>query len=141
MKQIFLPLIFCFLLAATVFPQTEEARLFDEFGYINCDQYLARMQHIIIEQGNNPSHKVYFFVYEGKEKKPVYIDKKFMSYKSVFPAYGLAKEKIKSMKKWLSLQKAPLENYFFVSGGFREEFGIEAWFVPPGAGSPKPSPT
>lgn len=139
MKAAYLTIILC-LFAVSVFGQAEAARIFDEFAFINCDEYLARMENIYLEQKNNPGVKVYFIIYEGKMKMPVYKNDKVIKSKYILPQFGMAAARIRSMKKWLYLRKAARENFVFVNGGFREEFGVEIWLVPPGGESPEPTP-
>jgi hypothetical protein len=140
MKATYLTVILC-LFAVSVFSQTEASRKFDEFSFINCDEYLARMQNVYLEQKNKPNSKVYFVVYEGMIKTPIYKDGKVIKSMNILPQFGMADAKIKSMKKWLSRQKAPPENFIFVNGGFRDYFGVEIWLVPPGGDLPEPTPT
>jgi len=139
MKAKLLPVIFC-LFALSVFGQEKEARRFDEYGTIPCDEYLARAEAMIFGQASNPNSKIYVFIYEGKEKRSVY-NKGEMTYKSVLPPRGLAKAKIDSMKKYVALKKISPENYVFSNGGFREDFWVEIWLVPNGAKPPTPTPT
>ncbi|HVE56409.1 MAG TPA: hypothetical protein VNB22_06235 [Pyrinomonadaceae bacterium] len=134
-----LPVFFC-LFVLSVLGQEKEARRFDEYGTIPCDEYLARADNMIIAQKSNPDSKIYVFVYEGKEKRSVY-NKGEMTYKSVLPPRGLAKAKIDSMKKYVALKISPIESYVFANGGLREDFWVEIWVVPNGAEPPKPTPT
>lgn len=140
MKQKFLLIIVFSLLAATAFSQTGEARKIFEFGNVNCEEYLAAVD-VMIGQTNNLNSKIYVFVYEGKERRPVYKNGEFVNYKSVLPQFGLVKARIKSMKKRLTYRKSPLENYVFVNGGFRKDFGVEIWLIPNGVEPPKPTLT
>jgi hypothetical protein len=141
MKQKFLlAIIFC-LFALSVFGQTREAQKLDEFGSIPCDEYLARADTMIAAQANNPGAMIHVFIYEGKSKTPIYKKGELVSYKSSLPPFGLAKAKIDSMKKYLKRRKIPVENYVFANGGFREDFWVEIWVVPPGAEAPKPTST
>lgn len=128
-------LVICFLLLGSICSFSQEAELIDEFSYINCDEYLARMDmFVIVKAQENPNEKVYVLVYEGKEKQ--------YKRKSLLPTRGLAKAKIKSMKKYISTVRGfSLNNISFVEGGFREHLTVEIWSVPNGAEPPKPTPT
>jgi hypothetical protein len=140
MKKRFFSLALLIFLALPVCGQTPEAQKLEEFGTIHCDEYLARVDAILIGQANNPNAMIYVFIYEGKERQQIYKNGAFAGYKSVLPTYGTAKAKIESMKKYLKLRKQPVENYVFASGGFRADAGVEIWLVPPGAEPPKPTP-
>ncbi len=139
-KALFILLISLFVKFAA-FGQSPEARLFDEYGNsISCEEYLSRADAMKIEQANNPNSRIYVIVYEGKERKRDY-NSKNVTFKSVLPQYGQAAATIRTMQKRLKLNKVPIQNYIFVNGGFREQFGVEIWLVPSGAGLPKPTPT
>ncbi len=120
MKTIFLALLFCILFCISAFSQ--ETKKIDEFENINCDDYLARMDAVIIEAQNNLSSKVYILIYEGKELK--YNSRKNKT-ESVFPNFGSAKAKIRSIKTYLLLRKFPAERFTFVKAGFRENLTVE----------------
>lgn len=139
MKKIILTLVFGSLLSISGLSQ--EARKIDEFGSVQCEDYLARMDNVIVELGNNPSSRIYVFVYEGKTQRYKYRNGEDFTIESVLPQYALAKAKINSMKKLLSVRKVPIENFVLVSGGFRENFTVEFWLVPAGAKQPEPTPT
>jgi len=138
MKIKLLPIIFC-LFALPVFGQENEARKFDEFGNIPCDEYLARMDAAIVEAGNNPGGRVYVFVYEGKERRAVY--KRKGGYQTVLPTRGSAKSRIESVRKYLKRRNFDPNRFVYINGGFRENFAVEIWSVPAGAEPPKASPT
>lgn len=138
MKKL-LPFIFC-LFVLSVVGQENAARKIDVFINATCEEYLARADAMYSVQTNNPNSKIYVFVYEGKQNKPVYKNGNTTS-KSVLPPIGLATAVIQSMKARIQIRKFPLENYVFVNGGFREDFTVETWLVPPGAEPPKPTPT
>jgi hypothetical protein len=136
MKAIFSALIFCLLSGISAFAQ--EARIFDAFGPLPCDHYLSRMDVAIIQARDNPSATVYVLIYEGKESG-YNSRKKKMEYG--FPIYGSAEAKIRSIKKYLSIRKLPVNRFSFVKAGFHEETFVEIWLVPRGAPPPKPTPT
>ena len=140
MKKSISGFLFLIVCGFSVFAQAEEARMIDEFGVIPCDEYLARVDAMAIEKANNQNAQIYVFIYEGKEKIPDYNNGN-VTYKTYLPRYGLAKAKIESMKKYLEFRKFTPQNYVFANGGFREEFRVEIWLVPPGAEAPKPTPT
>jgi hypothetical protein len=141
MKAKFFIILICFaVFASSAFAQTEAVKV-EEFGYINCEEYLARMDYAINETQNNPNAIMYVLVYEGKTKRYKY--KKDGSYESVFdlPQRGLAKTRIISMKKYLAVRGFPVERFVFIEAGLRENFTIEMWLVPNGIMPPKSTPT
>jgi len=136
MKTIFLTFLFCILFCFSAFSQ--EAEQIDSFGDgITCEDYLARMDAVINQAHNNLSSNIFVLIYEGKQLKYNRKNKTEL----IFPHYGLANAKIRSVKEYLSLRNAPAERFVFVKAGFREEFMVEIWLVPAGAIPPKSTPT
>lgn len=138
--NIFSILILFVAIVFSAFAQSREPVKLDEFGSINCEDYLARMDSAIIQAANEPTSRVLVFVYEGKIQRYKYKKDGSYTIESVFPQYGLANAKIRSMKKYLAL-RALGERFVFISAGFREDFTVEIWLVPDGAKQPEPTPT
>src|SRR5687768_6522587 len=136
-KQLFVFLLALFFVF-NVSAQDKESRKIDEFENIPCDEYLMRVDAAMVEAHNNPFSTIYVLIYEGKELK--YNSRKNKT-ESVFPNFGSAKAKIRSIEKYLSIRKFPAERFEFVKAGFRENLTVEIWLVPVGATSPKPTPT
>ena len=135
MKAIFSALLFCLLSGVAAFSQ--EAQKFDEFGTLNCDDYLGRLDNTLVYARDNPTLTVYVLIYEGKLKN-AYDESKT---ESRLPTFGSADAKIRSIKKRLSYRKFPVKRFSFIKAGFREYASVEIWFAPPGASPPKPTPT
>lgn len=138
--------LFSFLLLISfsiiVSAQTLEAQKIDEFGNVNCEGYLARMDNALLTAMNDPTSKIYVFVYEGNLTKSKYDSNgKAIGFESSLPQMGLAKARISSMKKYLKMKKIPQEKFVFVEAGFLENFKVELWNMPDGATPPKPTPT
>jgi hypothetical protein len=142
MKVKFLAGLICLItFSLSAMAQAREAEKFVEFGSITCEEYLARMDVAMTQVDNNPNLKAFVFVYEGKTQRYKYKKDESHTIVSVFPQYGLANAKIRSMKKYLSIRGFPSERFMFVKAGFRENFTVEIWFVPDGVREPEPSPT
>jgi hypothetical protein len=136
MKSLAVTMFLCILFSLSAFSQ--EAQKIDEFENTPCDEYLGRIDVTIIQARDNSSSTVYVLIYEGKELK--YNPRKNKT-ELVFPNYGQAKAKIRSIKKYLASRKFPVKRYSFVQAGFRENLTVEIWLVPQGAMPPKPTPT
>lgn len=137
MKKIIFALFFCNLFCIAAFSQ--EAVKVDEFDNPSCEDYLVRMDNIGIASVDEPTAKVYVFVYEGRE---LVFNARKKDFQLLLPTYGQAKSKIKSMKERLSFFRGySIKNFVFIKGGFRENLAVEFWIVPKGANPPKPSPT
>lgn len=131
--------VLCFLLLGSICSFSQEAQIIDEFSNNVCDEYLMRMDNMLIKASANPNSTIYIFVYEGKENDQLH---RKDTRKLFFPAIGSAKAKIESMKKYISnVKKLSLENFSFVEAGFRENSTVVFWLVPNGAEPPKPEST
>jgi hypothetical protein len=117
---------------------SQESTKFDEFGRIPCDEYLAIMDEAIQRASEDPTAKVYFFVYEGKVVGTVGNTKRQTV---VYPYPASAKAKIRSMKKLVSVRKAPIQDFEFIDGGYRDAPAVEIWLVPHSAVPPRATPT
>jgi hypothetical protein len=139
--KFFAGLIVLVVSALPAFSQSNGSSKIDEFGSVNCEDYLARMDTIIIQALNNPTARVFVFVYEGKIQRYKYKRDGSYTTESVLPQYGLAKAKIRSMKKYVQLKHFSTERFVFVKAGFREDFTVEIWLSPADVEQPKPTPT
>jgi hypothetical protein len=133
-KIISIGFLVLFSLYSSALPQ--EARLVERAVNPNCEDYLARMDNYLVLANNLPNINIYLYLYEGKEA--VWKNKEFTF---GFPTYGSSDSRIRTMKRYLTLRKFPVERFRFVKGGFREKFQFEVWFVPPGVVAPSPTPT
>jgi hypothetical protein len=139
MKAVFI-LVILILSTLTMFSQGKSPVKFDEFEMIPCDDYLSRMDNAINHAANNPNAQVYVIVYEGKVGEYVYDHRGKPSVKFRLPEVGLAKAKIRSMKKYLDVRGTSKRQFVFVSGGYQENFAVELWLVPKDAEKPVTKP-
>ncbi len=126
--------------AAGAFAQTGGTKI-DEFGSIQCEDYLARMDSVTVQASNNPGAKMYVVVYEGKTKRYKYSKSGSSTIVTLHPQYGLANATIRSMKKYLALKRVEPSAFVFVKGGFREDFTVEIFLVSNGEPAPEANPT
>jgi hypothetical protein len=113
--------------------------MFDTFGTLGCDNYLARVQGIaVITKKDYPEATIYFMIYEGKTYRAIR-EKKGETV--MYPTVGSVDAKIRSMKRYLEILDQDLSRFRFVNGGFREGPAVEVWIVPNGAPAPRPTPT
>lgn len=70
--RFFLSSFILLILASMTFSQSKAAVPIDEFGSVQCEEYLARMDNIFIQAANNPNAKIYVFVYDGKTQSYIY---------------------------------------------------------------------
>ena len=138
MRSIYLSSL-CFFLAGVAWAQSAQPSLIDEFENVNCEAYLARMDNVTVQAANHPTASIHVVVYEGRHARRKYSGESTTEW--VLPEYGLAKAKIRSMKKYLASRGANLKRISFLPVRFREHMSVEIWMVPQGASPPTPTPT
>ncbi len=101
------------------------AQKFDEFGPINLEDELARLDNFALGLQNDPAVMGYIIVYGGRKSKR-----------------GYAAAGIKRMRTYLVKQRGMDPNRFkTLDGGLKEDPSGELWLVPSGATPPDPMPT
>ena len=101
------------------------AQKFDEFGAINAEDEMARLDNFAIGLQNDPSATGYIIVYGGRKSRK-----------------GYAATGIKRMLTYLVKQRGmDTERIKTIDGGLREEPTGELWLTPSGAVAPTATPT
>ena len=106
-------------------PANPSLRKFDEFGNINCEDELARLDSLAIELRNNPNLQGYIIIYGGRRgrRNDAKARAARMQYYLVH-SRGLRKTRILSL-----------------DGGYRETLMGELWVSQSRASAPIPTPT
>ncbi len=128
---------------AVAWSQTENvARLVDEYGVTNCDDYRGRIDILLIDLQKNPDSRGAIIVYDGNLELPKY-DKqgRQVGLKSIRSEVGLARELLRFYKNHLLFRYFPMDRVDLRYGGFRQNFTTALWSFPKEADSPKPTPT
>lgn len=86
--------------------------LIDEFGKINDEDFLARMDAFMVELQNNPNDQGYIINY-GSSK-------------------NIANRE-KFLRNHFNFRRFPLDRFVFVNGGVEKEIRTRLWRIPPGA--------
>lgn len=121
--------------------QTNEAQKVDEFGDMDCEDVLAKLGNLAVERSSEPNLTAFIIVYEGKFINS-YLNKKGQIFKKYeLPMFGEAIARTQSMQLRLARWNYPMNKFYFIDGGFRENFTVEFWIVPKGVTPPKPTPT
>jgi hypothetical protein len=115
-----------------------EARKFDEFSDVNCEDEKARLDNFANELQNNPDVQGYVVFYGGKRhRNPNYHNSGL-----VLPRRGEARARAARLKPYLRENRGIDANRIVVvNGGYRDQWAAELWIVPKGANPPTPTPT
>ncbi len=101
------------------------ARKFDEFGDINCEFELAKLDGLAIELQNDPSTTTTIIIYGGKTGQK-----------------NAAKARAARMEYYLTKSRGiDASRVKTVDGGFRDKLSGEIWILRPGDDSPVATPT
>ena len=115
-----------------------EARKFDEFADVNCEDEKARLDNFANELQNNPEARGYIVFYGGKRHE----NPTFHNSGLVLPRRGEAQIRVARLKPYMSdSQGIDASRIVVVNGGYRDRWAAELWIVPKGANPPTPTPT
>jgi hypothetical protein len=125
--------IVVFLISPTVFVEGSASpttpRKFDEFGDINCEDEMARLDNFAIQVQNEPSATAVIIFYGGR-------------FRGRLPKRGDAAARAARLKPYLVERRSiPADRIVVINGGYREEWTAELWINPAGMALPQPSPS
>ncbi len=103
-----------------------EAQKIMEFGEYNCEDEMARLDHLANELHDNPATYAYIIVYGGRR--------------------GMRRDEVRvraaRMRRYLVENRGvSRERVEVVNGGFRQKLSVEFWLVPRGEKPPAATPT
>jgi hypothetical protein len=138
------------LFSTTAFAQ--KAALYDNFGKVTCDDFMARMDAIFIELQNSPDSKIYVVYYGGRFRKESSWNEKTKSFDKIKLEYPHPEDGLnwaKSIPLYLTtycnypiaIRNLLNDKIVLFDGGFRENTEVEIWFVPKDSGLSEPTPT
>ena len=114
-----------------------EARKFDEFGDLGCEDEKARLDNFANELQNNPEARGYIVFYGGKRQR----DPTRHNSRLALPRRGEAEARAARLKPYLSDSRGLDANRIvIVNGGYRDQWAAELWIVPQGANPPTLTP-
>lgn len=98
---------------------------FDEFGYLNHENYSAHLDNIAIALQNEPAAQGYFFFYNGRKSLP-----------------GAALRYMKRLQNYMvNARGIEPSRMILLDGGRREEIAVEFWISPTANAAPVPTST
>lgn len=100
---------------------TNSAYLVDSFEGLAGSDIRGHLDNFLVDLQNNPTRKGYIIAYDRRS--------------------GKSGRSYKLVSDHLSFRKMDLSRITVVQGGFREESGLELWFIPPGGKLPLPNPS
>lgn len=105
--------------------ESRTSRKFDDFGHINCEDELARLDAFYVELQKNPYLKGYIIMYGGRHGRR-----------------NEAKARAARMKFYIvRVRGFDVRRIVTMDGGYREELSGELWLVSPNEEAPLPTPT
>ena len=97
---------------------------FDEFGDINCEDEMARLDNFAVQLHENQVAKAYILVYGGR-----------------FGRRGEARARASRMKAYLTRNRGiDARRITTIDGGYKADLNIELWLLPPFVGAPSAFP-
>jgi hypothetical protein len=132
-------IIFCVIIVnAHAGAAPSEARKFDEFGDVGCEDEKARLDNFANELQNNPDATGYIVFYGGKRHQhPTRHNSR-----PALPRHGEAEARVARLKPYLNDNRGIDSNRIVVvNGGYRDQWAAELWIAPKGANPPTPTPT
>lgn len=115
-----------------------EAKLFDKFGDVCCDEEKALLDNFTIELQNNPELTGYIIFYGGRRHSYLYCH----SSRLRLPRRGEAEARAARLKPYIFESRGIYPaRIVVINGGFRETWEAELWVMPKEANPPTPTPT
>ena len=109
---------------------SDKLRQFDEFGDINCEDEMARLDNFAVQLQNEPAAKGVLIFYGGRR------------FRGRLPKQGEAGARAARMKPYLvERRRISSERVIVIDGGYREEFQVVLWVIPAEMTPPEPSLT
>ena len=97
---------------------------YDEFGYLNHENYSAHLDGIAVALQAEPTFQGYFLFYNGQKSLP-----------------GAALRYMKRLQNYMTNTRGiEPARMILLAGGRREEMTVEFWISPPGNRAPIPNP-
>ncbi len=110
---------------AVVKPNAASGEKIDEFGNVNCEGEMARLDSFTLQLQNDPDGVGYLIIYGGRTGK-----RNEAKARAARMSYYLTKNRGVDSKRIVA-----------IDGGYRETFAAELWITKPGESAPRATPT
>lgn len=105
-------------------------RKVDEFGDIQCEDEMARLDNVAIQLQNEPESKAVLVFFGGT------------TFRGKLPRRGDAAARAARLKPYLVERRGiPFNRVMVFDGGYAKEWHVEVWIVPLDMWFPAPQPT
>ena len=103
------------------------SRKFDEFGDLNCEDEMARLDNFAIQLQHSPADTGYIIFYGGRR------------FRGRLPRRGEGAARAARLKTYLVERRGlPSSRVTVIDGGYMEEWRAELWLNPPRMSPPQP---
>jgi hypothetical protein len=93
--------------------------MFDEFGDINCEDEMARLDNLAVQVQSDPQTKAVIIFYGGK------------LFRGKLPRRGEAAARAARLKPYLVERRGiPADRVVVIDGGYAEEWHVDLWVLP-----------
>lgn len=104
-------------------------RKFDEFGDVNCESEMARLDNLAIQLQSEPRSRAAIIFFVGKMAG----DK--------LPKRGEVEARVERIRSYLTKRRGiPAASLVVMNGGYETNYRVQLWVVSSGAGLPKAEP-
>ena len=115
----------CIILICAGHSFAQDSRKFDEFGDVNCEDEMARLDNLAVQLQQGSGTVGHIIVYGGRVGRR-----------------GEARARASRMKTYLVKNRGvDASRILTIDGGYRENLTVEIWMWPRSAGVPRASPT
>jgi hypothetical protein len=102
---------------------------FDTFGDVKCEDEMARLDNLAVQLQNDPQARAAIMFYGGK------------TFRGKLPRRGEAAARASRLISYLVERRGIAANrLILMDGGYHNEWQVQLWIVPPGAGLPLREP-
>ena len=103
----------------------QDTRKFDEFGDVNCEDEMARLDNLAVQLQTDPQTVGHIIVYGGRSGRR-----------------GEARARASRIKTYLVKNRGvEASRILTIDGGYRENLTVEIWMLARSLGVPRASPT